>query len=450
MNPTSNNARILLVESSSQELSLLRAPLESGGHLFNVATEDADVLRAAAAAQIEVVLLDCELARANGFELLTEIVSTEGAPSVLVVAKSGDVATAVEAMRRGAEHFLELPLSSGELENALQSAFRNRTPEPAAMATEAPAGLIGHSPGMRRVLNQLDRAASASKVTTLILGESGTGKELVAKAIHALSDRAQAPFVALNCAALTEGLLEAELFGYEGGAFTGAAPKGRDGLFAAAEGGTLFLDEIGELALSLQAKLLRVLQEGAYRRVGSSQDVQTNVRILSSTNRDLESCASQGSFREDLYYRLNVLSIQVPPLRERAEDIPLLAVQVLAEVCAEHSKRIDGFTESAMRRLTGHSWPGNVRELRNTIERSALMLESGRIQPKHLGLARQIEPALPSEVEDLSLSAMEKEHIRRVIRETAGNRSQAARLLGVNRTTLYNKLKRHGLSASAS
>ena len=441
MNPTSNNARILLVESSSQELSLLRAPLESGGHLFNVATEDADVLRAAAAAQIEVVLLDCELARANGFELLTEIVSTEGAPSVLVVAKSGDVATAVEAMRRGAEHFLELPLSSGELENALQSAFRNRTPEPAAMATEAPAGLIGHSPGMRRVLNQLDRAASASKVTTLILGESGTGKELVAKAIHALSDRAQAPFVALNCAALTEGLLEAELFGYEGGAFTGAAPKGRDGLFAAAEGGTLFLDEIGELALSLQAKLLRVLQEGAYRRVGSSQDVQTNVRILSSTNRDLESCASQGSFREDLYYRIGVVTLRCPPLRERGADIRKLASTFVAP---------KKFTDGALEKLDAYPWPGNVRELRNTIERSALMLESGRIQPKHLGLARQIEPALPSEVEDLSLSAMEKEHIRRVIRETAGNRSQAARLLGVNRTTLYNKLKRHGLSASAS
>ena len=454
MTSTTQRARLLLAESTTDELEALHAPLEAAGHLFNVASETAEVLRSLDAEPADVVLLDSQLAQANDFELLSEIVSKDAAPSVLVVTNKADVGTAVEAMRRGAEHFLELPLTSGELEDAIQSTLRNRAREISQTASqhEHATGrdcLIGHSHAMRRVINQLERAASAPKVTTLILGESGTGKELVAKSIHSLSDRSDGPFVAINCAALTEGLLEAELFGYEGGAFTGANPKGREGLFAAAEGGTLFLDEIGELAISLQAKLLRVLQEGSYRRVGGSADVATNVRIMSSTNRDLESCISEGRFRADLFYRLNVLSIQVPPLRERAEDIPTLAIQILAEIRPELDHEVAGFSESAMQRMTRYGWPGNVRELRNTIERSALMIESGRIQPKHLGLATQPAPVLPSTEEDLTLQAVEKAHITRVIRETDGNRSQAARLLGVNRTTLYNKLKRYGLSAKA-
>ena len=454
MTSTTQIARLLVAESTPNELDALRASLDAAGHLFNVASETAEVLRSLEVQLVDVILLDCQLARANDFELLTEIVSRGTAPSVLVVTNNADVSTAVEAMRRGAEHFLELPINGEALEDAIQSTLRNRARETRQPAlrhehTTAHDCLIGHSPAMRRVINQIERAASASKVTTLILGESGTGKELVAKSIHARSDRADQPFIAINCAALTEGLLEAELFGYEGGAFTGAAPKGREGLLAAAEGGTLFLDEIGELAVSLQAKLLRVLQEGSYRRVGSSADVATNVRILSSTNRDLESCIGEGRFREDLFYRLNVLSIQVPPLRERAEDIPTLAVQILAEISRERDYEIAGFTESAMQRMVSYRWPGNVRELRNTIERSALMVESGRIQPKHLGLATQLAPALPAAEEDLSLQAVEKAHISRVIRETDGNRSKAARLLGVNRTTLYNKLRRYGLSASA-
>jgi len=454
MTSTTRSARLLVAETTLHELDALRAPLEAAGHLLKVASETDEALRSLDAEPVDVVLLESQLARANDFELLTEIVSRGDAPSVLVVTNDADVSTAVEAMRHGAEHFLELPLSGAALEHAIQSTLRNRARETSQTApqpdqTNPHDCLIGHSPAMKRVMNQLERAASASKVTTLILGESGTGKELVAKAIHARSDRADQPFIAINCAALTEGLLEAELFGYEGGAFTGASPKGRKGLFAAAEGGTLFLDEIGELAISLQAKLLRVLQEGSYRRVGSAVDVATNVRIMSSTNRDLESSISEGRFREDLFYRLNVLSIQVPPLRERAEDIPTLAVQILEEVRQGFDHEIAGFTESAMRRLVSYGWPGNVRELRNTIERSALMIESGRIQPKHLGLATQLAPALPAAEEDLSLQALEKAHISRVIRETDGNRSQAARLLGVNRTTLYNKLRRYGLSASA-
>ncbi len=450
MNSSPINARVLLAERALDPFADLAPCLASAGHLLTGASEAAAVLRAIKKERIGVVLLESDLAELDNYRLLTEIISEERAPSVIVLQSSPTVPTAVELMRLGAEHCLERSPDGHQLLAIIQSALQKRIDlEPGPLDNPETQSLVGHSKGMRRVISQLERAASASKVTTLILGESGTGKELVAKSIHALSDRSSAPFVAINCAALTEGLLEAELFGYEPGAFTGAAPKGHKGLFAAADGGTLFLDEIGELAIPLQAKLLRVLQEGSYRRVGGSQDVASNVRILSSTNRDLEQCVSEGSFREDLFYRLNVLSIHVPPLRERADDIPQLAVQILKEIDGNRSRSIDGFSESAMRRLCTYDWPGNVRELRNTIERSALMIESGRIQSKHLGLSTRLSSPVPELEEDLSLQAVEKAHITRVIRETDGNRSQAARLLGVNRTTLYNKLRRYGLSAIA-
>jgi len=312
--------------------------------------------------------------------------------------------------------------------------------------------VVGRSRAIQVVLEHVERVARAPRTTVLITGESGVGKELVARAVHDESDRKDGPFIALNCAAIAEGLLEAELFGYEAGAFTGGNPKGHDGLIAASSGGTLFLDEIGELDSTLQAKLLRVLQERTYRRVGGNVDLEMDARVVASTNRDLVTMVEAGSFREDLYYRLNVLSIIVPPLRDRREDIAPMAVHFLAHFGSELGRDFTGFSEAAMERLKTHAWPGNVRELRNTIERAAILAAGGEIGSKHLGIqgeqALQPQPAQPSqalELESFSLREMEETLIRRALDACRGNRSKAARQLGINRTTLYNKLKQYGV-----
>jgi transcriptional regulator with PAS, ATPase and Fis domain len=312
--------------------------------------------------------------------------------------------------------------------------------------------IAGRSEPIRRLLDQIQRVASAPRTTVLISGESGTGKELVARAVHQLS-RPNGPFVAVNCAALTESLLEAELFGYDPGAFTGGSPKGHPGLIASAAGGTLLLDEIAELALPLQAKLLRVLQERTYRRVGGCADLAMDARIVASTNRDLSAQVDAGLFREDLFYRLNVLSLRTPPLRERLDDLPLLARHFLTQFAAELDQPATTLSEVALERLRTHPWRGNVRELRNVLERAALFATGTPILLDHLDLVpSEPEPdqfsqgALP--LGDRSLRALEKVLIRRVLQETDGNRSQAARLLGINRATLYNKIRALGLESS--
>jgi len=294
----------------------------------------------------------------------------------------------------------------------------------------------------------------------LIGGPSGAGKELVARAIHACSSRRDGPFVAVNCAALNDALLEAELFGYEPGAFTGARPKGAPGLIAAAEGGTLLLDEVGELAPALQAKLLRVLQERTYRRVGGDADRAFDVRILAATNRDLGDLVAAGSFRDDLYYRLNVMSIRVPTLRERPEDVAPLAAHFLSGFAREFGREYRAFDATTLARLAEHAWPGNVRELRNAIERAALLAPADELALEQLlpavdGHPRRVrETTRASEAADddvlplgdRSLKAVEKALIERVLAETRGNRSRAARVLGVDRSTLYSKLRAYGVA----
>lgn len=307
---------------------------------------------------------------------------------------------------------------------------------------------------MDAVHTAVERVAAAPRTTVLITGESGVGKELVARAIHGRSARKDKPFVAVNCAGLGEGLLEAELFGYASGAFTGALPGGHEGLFSAAQGGSILLDEIGELDLALQARLLRVLQERTYRPVGSNVDRSMDVRILAATNRELGRMVSDGRFREDLYYRLNVLSIRVPALRDRHEDLMPLARRFVVDLADEMGCSPLGFTDSALKRLARHSWPGNVRELRNVLERAVLSARNGTIDVDHLGLDETM-PAQASQggnglllpVFDRSLRNVERALIERVLSETSGNRSHAARLLGVNRATLYNKLRTYGISA---
>lgn len=312
----------------------------------------------------------------------------------------------------------------------------------------------GQSRAMDAVCTAVERVAAAPRTTVLITGESGVGKELVARAIHRRSARKAGPFVAVNCASLGEGLLEAELFGHVAGAFTGALPGGREGLLEAARGGSILLDEIGELDLGLQARLLRVLQERAYRPVGADVDRAMDVRIMAATNRELGRMVSEGRFREDLYYRLNVLSIRVPTLRERPEDILPLSQRFVADVAAELACRSRGFTDAALERLVRHAWPGNVRELRNAIERGVLLAREQPIDVEHLGLEPVAQGDGPPTgnglllpVSDRNIGNVERALIERVLVETSGNRSRAARLLGVNRATLYNKLRTYGIGA---
>ena len=315
--------------------------------------------------------------------------------------------------------------------------------------------LIGLSAATTRVHQQIQRVASAPSTTVLISGPSGAGKELVAREIHRRSSRAGGPFIAVNCAAFTESLLEAELFGYAPGAFTGGKPRGHEGLVAAAEGGTLLLDEIAELAPSLQAKLLRVLQERNYRRIGENQQRDMDVRVIACTNRDLSDRVDEGSFREDLYYRINVLSIRVPTLAERSDDVLPIAEHYLRHFSEQLGTQPRGFAQSSCELLESYGWPGNVRELRNSIERACVLARSGLIEPWHLGLQpRASQPshapahvesgeASPLQLDTWNLRSAEESIIRHVLSTFEGNRSRTARELGINRTTLYNKLRRY-------
>jgi len=362
-------------------------------------------------------------------------------------------------MQLGAANLLQKPVEPDVLRDVLARvigsrvvrAERDRLRDELARLRAGP--VIGRSASIRRVLDQVGRVAGTPRTTALVTGESGVGKELVARAIHERSARAERPFVAVNCAAISEGLLEAELFGYEPGAFTGGDPAGRDGLLAAAEGGTLMLDEVGEMDPAMQVKLLRVLQERTYRRVGGAVDLPMDLRVVAATNRDLAVMVEEGGFREDLYYRLNVLSIHVPPLRERPEDVAPIATHFLARFAEELGRDYTGFSDVAMERLQQHPWPGNVRELKNAVERAAIQVEEGLIRPEHLSLPQEgahapLDNGSALPLEGWNLRGMEESLIRRALTEFNGNRSQVARELGINRTTLYNKLKVYGIEGS--
>ncbi|MFT7676847.1 MAG: DNA-binding NtrC family response regulator [Planctomycetota bacterium] len=454
-------ARILLADDDPGIRLGLQALLQRAGHEVLEAASGRETLLMAREQQPDLVLLDLVMPDGDGLEILPDLMELKPVPAVVVLTGFADVRTAVQAMRLGAENLLEKPIEPdvflAVVERALSGrqvlAERDRLREELQELRFGP--FVGRSKGLRRVLEHVDRVAAAPRTTALITGESGVGKELVARAIHDRSARSQMPFVALNCAALAESLIEAELFGYEAGAFTGGNPKGRDGLIHAAGGGTLFLDEVGELELHLQAKLLRVLQERTYRRIGGIKDLAMDVRVVASTNRDLPAMVEEGTFREDLFYRLNVLSIVMPPLRERPEDVPPLALHFLERFAGELARNLVGFTEAAMQRMGAHLWPGNVRELRNAVERASLLTESGMVGPEHLGLEErkptstlqpaQADPGDLLPMGSLRLRDMEEALIRRALDECDGNRTSTAKELGINRATLYNKLKVYGI-----
>ena len=455
-------AQILLTDDDPGIRLGLRALLERHCHDVQEAGSGRECLAVAQIEPPDLVLLDLVMPEGDGIETLPALLELEPRPAVILLTGFADVRTAVQAMRLGADNLLEKPIEPDVLMDVVDRvlagrrvvAERDRLRDELLDIHQGP--FVGRSKSLRRVFDQVDRVAAAPNTTALITGESGVGKELVARAIHDRSSRAEGPFVALNCAALNESLIEAELFGYEAGSFTGGNPKGRDGLLASAAGGSLLLDEIGELETGLQAKLLRVLQEKTYRRIGGHKDQAMDARVIASTNRDLLAMVEENTFREDLFYRLNVLSIVVPPLRERPTDIAPIAVHFLGRFSTELARDLVGFTEAAMEQMLAHPWPGNVRELRNAVERASLLAESGMVGPLHLGLASKSKlnetPSQPADdfiqlpdTKNLRLRDMEKAMIQRALDACKGNRSSAARELGINRATLYNKLKAYGI-----
>jgi len=436
--------RVLVVDDEAGLRRFLAQELTARGFAVDSAGSGEEGLRKIAEAVYDVVLLDMKLPGMDGLAVLREIRREAPAPEVLILTGQGSVESAVSAMRAGAFHYVTKPFHLEELEVQIQKAREQSALVRRASAFERllsgnDAQLVGDSPALERV-RELVRKVAPSDTSVVIEGESGTGKELIARAVHSGSRRADAPFVVVNCGALQETLLESELFGHEKGAFTGAV-RTREGLAEAAHGGTLFLDEVGEMSLGIQAKLLRFLESGDVRRVGSNRTQHVDVRVVAATNRVLTEEVRQGRFREDLYYRLRVFAIEAPPLRDRASDVPLLIAHFLESIrgVGHGPFRIDADAMEAARR---YSWPGNVRELRNAVERMMLLAEGGRITPACLPpeVARTSAPEQPSE-DELNLETVERHVILRALRETGGRKPEAAERLGISLRTLYNKLQ---------
>ncbi|MDK9709372.1 MAG: sigma-54 dependent transcriptional regulator [Desulforhopalus sp.] len=401
----------------------------------------------------DAVLMDVRMAKMDGREAFTRIQALQPSLPVIIMTAYSSVDDAVEAIQQGAHDYLTKPLDFDRLRLALMRAVDHqqvvsRKQLPAAERKTLETAIIGTSPPMQELLEMVGYVAP-TEATVLISGESGTGKELVAEALYRNSERRSKPFIKVNCAALAEGLLESELFGHEKGAFTGAERR-RDGKFVQADGGTLFLDEIGETSQAMQVKLLRVLQEHELQRVGGEETIKVDVRIIAATNRNLEEEVSRNAFREDLYYRLNVVMITVPPLRDRGADIPLL-VEHFARKFAEKNRRVlDRITTDCMDLLISYPWPGNVRELENAIERGIILMRGTELTENSLPLSvqkyaaqHQDKPVSTEDGEAGSLFAVERQLILKTLEESGGNKSEAARRLGITRKTLFNKLNRY-------
>jgi two-component system response regulator HydG len=450
--------RVLIVEDDAAMGALVVTALTRRGFLVELAASAEAALTKVDETQFDTVVSDVRMARMTGLELCERLVAKRPDVPVILVTAFGDLDTAIAAIRAGAHDFLPKPFEVEEL--ALRV---SRATELAALRAEVKRlrnsaatarfdDMIGESPAMRRVFALVDRMA-ATEAPLLVTGETGTGKELVARAVHQRSARAKGPFVAINCAALPENLLESELFGHVRGAFTDAKAS-RSGLFVEARGGTLFLDEVGEMPMSLQAKLLRVLQERRVRPIGSDREVEVDLRVVSATHRDLESRIADGHFREDLFYRLNVVQIALQPLRERGSDVLALAHDYLRRIAERSHRPVVGIAPDAARKLVAYAWPGNVRELVNAMERAVALAEYDEItvadlpdkiqafEPHHVLLASDD----PSEL--VSLEEVEKRYILRVVEALGGNRTRAAEILRVDRKTLYTKLKTYGWKPS--
>ncbi len=446
-------ATLLIVDDEKHSRDGLRASLEDNFEVY-VAADAAGALSVLEADEIDLLVTDLRLGGDDGMKLIDRALQMPHPPICIMITAYGSVDTAVEAMKRGAYDFVTKPINIDKLEILINRALqeRNLKKENHALRQQVETkygleGIIGNSPALHEVLDMV-RQVAPSRATVLIQGESGTGKELVAHAIHGLSNRAKAKFVAVHCAALSPQLLESELFGHERGAFTGAVER-RLGRFEQANGGTLFLDEIGEIDTNTQVKILRVLGEDhSFERVGGNQSIKTDVRLVAATNKNLRQLVEEGKFRDDLFYRLNVVTINMPPLRDRPEDIPLLASGFLKQFAKENDKPVRELTSEALNCIEQYNWPGNVRELRTAIERGVVMSNGAKITVRDLPpfLRQQGKPgAFPGGVSDpsrpLNLHETESRIIARAIEESGGNVTLAARKLGISRRTVHRKLK---------
>ncbi|MCB9779178.1 MAG: sigma-54-dependent Fis family transcriptional regulator [Alphaproteobacteria bacterium] len=447
--------RLLVVDDEASIRKVLQAMLTREGHLADTAESGQDAVAKLEEEAYDLVVTDLKMPGMGGMELLSWCGRTLPGLPVIVITAHGTVDTAVEALKLGAYDYITKPFEQEELRMVIAKALRSEEASRGALHEDRDGryAIIGRTQGMRQVYGLIEKVAD-SPTTVLVSGESGTGKELVARALHDSSSRVDAPFVQVNCGAIPENLFESELFGYEKGAFTGAVSS-KPGRFELAHGGTLFLDEVGELPLDLQVKLLRVLQDGTFERVGGVKQLKTDVRVVAATNRDLLKEVKRGSFREDLYYRLNVIPIRLPPLRERAEDIPLLVDHFLAKFNGRLCKEVEGIAPEAMAALMAHRWPGNIRELENLMERSVLLADATLLGVKDLpGLGT---PGLVDEdeedLEELGLkdyvrvytARLERARIQRALELEDGNVTRAARRLGISRKSLQTKMKDYGL-----
>lgn len=452
----SHAGRILVAEDDPRARDSLTALLAEEGYYVEAVADGAEVSRLLNEETFDAALLDVRMPGKDGLTVLRELRNGKHPPAVLVMTAYGNSSVAIEAMKLGAYDYITKPLHFDELLIQLERAVANRRQAMelnAYRGHEQPVGgeaaIVGNSPAMQRVYKLIGQVAPTDS-TVLIRGESGTGKELIARAIHAHSPRKQNRMVCVNCAAIPDTLLEAELFGHERGAFTGAVAR-RRGRFELANGGTIFLDEIGELSPAMQAKLLRVLQERTIERLGSEQTIPLNVRVLAATNRDLEKCVGDGSFREDLYYRLNVFTMCVPPLREHPEDIPELADYLLAKLARHHKLHFAGLTPEVQQALHQRDWPGNVRELEHTLERALVLSRGAPISTEHITMdtnPNSVDPLAQLPLEDgmhALVSRLERSLIERALVQAGGNRTRAAEILQINRRLLYDKLLEYGI-----
>jgi two-component system response regulator HydG len=452
--------KILIVDDDPGHLVSVKTIIRSWGYTVETADDGDAAVGLVKSEPVDLILMDVRMATMSGIEALKQIKTYNPAIPVIIMTAYSSVDTAVEALKSGAYDYLIKPLDFEVLKHSIERASEhaglkeeNRALREHLREEHELNNIIGRSRPMKNLLEMVSMVAP-SEATVLISGESGTGKELIARSLHFNSPRRERSLVVVNCAAIAETLLESELFGHEKGSFTGADRR-REGRFALADHGTIFLDEIGEMPSTMQAKLLRVLQEREIQRVGGEEIIKVDVRVIAATNRDLESDVAKGQFREDLFYRLNVMPLKVPPLRDRQEDIPLLAQHFMEKFAQKNRKEVKGFVPLAMDMLLNYDWPGNVRELENAMERAVILLSGEYITEKQLplnitekypdpeGSAISLVPAMDG---TRSLEDIEKEAILATLKASNGNKAEAARRLGVTRKTLHNKLKSYGMN----
>ena len=436
--------RILVVDKAPDTLEVLQRNLASQGYQVFTAAGVAEAIRILEEARVDLVITDSKMPKVSGIDLVRHVRENFRETEVMMITGYATIGGAVAAMKTGAQEYLPKPFTDEELFSAVRrslEALRARTPaESHAEKASAPLGnLLGESRAMGDVFRAIVKAAGTS-ATVLLSGESGTGKEVVARAIHYTSGRAAAPFVPVNCGGIPEGLLESELFGHLKGAFTGAT-ESRAGFFQTADGGTIFLDEIGDTSLSMQAGLLRVLENREVCMVGSSKPRQVDVRIIAATNKDLHRLVNKGAFREDLYYRLDVFTIAIPPLRERENDILLLVRHFASGFAAEMGKPVPEFSDKALQVLKSYHWPGNVRELQNVVHRLVIMNEGSLVEVPDLPSLMRFSALRGGTGLKRTLAEVEDEHIRNVLAGAGGNKTRAAKILGIDRKTLRSKLE---------